>query len=147
MAEKITGYKDARPCTSADQVKAYAQKIWKKNPEAAALMVERLTDERLLTELALDVQLAVLDWIASELLPDDKGNCQLSSAVLLELLRKASGISITNNQMKDAMLLAGFEPVDPRAVIWDYNISIESLAIKAALDVYIDAYRRKHNAG
>ena len=147
MAEKITGFRDARPCTSADQVKAYAHKIWKKDHEAAALMVERLTDEKLLSDESLDDQLTVLDWIASELLPDEKGSCQISSAELSELLRRSSGISITNNAMKDALLLAGFDPVDPHDAIWSYRISIDSPALQKALDDYREAYRREQNAG
>ena len=48
----------------------------------------------------------------------------------------------TNNAMKDAMLMAGFEPVDPSEVIWHYTLSMDCPAIKTALDQFRDALRR-----
>ena len=35
------------------------------------------------------------------------------------------GIYLTNNQFKHAMLMAGYEPVDPDALNWEFNIALE----------------------
>ena len=141
MAEKITGYKDARPCTSSEQVQAYTKKMHL-GKVLAKLIAEGLTDEKLLTDQAPDDQLAVLEWIASELIPSEKGSCEISSAELCQLLEKKTRIKLSNNAMKDAMLMAGFEPVDPSEVIWHYTLSMDCPAIKTALDQYREALRR-----
>ena len=107
MAEKITGYKDARPCTSSEQVQAYTKKMHL-GKVLADLIAEGLTDEKLLTDQAPDDQLAVLEWIASELIPSEKGSCEISSAELCQLLEKKTRIKLSNNAMKDATIETGY---------------------------------------
>ena len=44
------------------------------------------------------------------------------------LLERDTGIYLTNNEFKDAMLQAGYEPVDPNELNWHYRISKKSKA-------------------
>ena len=56
-------------------------------------------------------------------------------------------IYMTNNQMKDALLIAGFEPIDPSELNWEYHISRVSPAFsrhRKIGNVYIgQSFRRR----
>ncbi len=47
-----------------------------------------------------------------------------SSYGLKHLLEEDTGIYMTNNEFKDAMVLAGFQPVNPNALNWKFRISL-----------------------
>lgn len=152
-AEKITGYKDSRPYTSREQAERYALKIFRDKAykgEAAELVenfVQAVSGDELLTDQPLEIQLTVLEWIASDLVPGDFVLEEITSSDLARLLRDATGIELTQNAMKDAMLSAGYEPEDPGACLWVYKISLSSPAVKRALESVISAYREDQENG
>jgi len=79
-----------------------------------------LTSEGRFTES----QLGLIDeWIkrtfehADEVYP-------ITSYGMKHWLQEKHDIYMTNNEFKDAMLLAGFEPVDPDELNWHYKVSV-----------------------
>ena len=46
------------------------------------------------------------------------------------LLEHDTKIYLTNNEFKDAMMICGFEPMDPDMLNWIYCISAKSPAFK-----------------
>lgn len=85
-------------------------------------------DEALITELSKEEQSQVLDWIEDNILPRKTAYEGVSSYGLKHTLTHDTGIYLTNNQFKHAMLLAGFEPVRPYMLNWHYCISKKSKA-------------------
>ena len=49
---------------------------------------------------------------------------------LKHYLEHDTGIYVTNNAFKDAMLICGFEPADPHELNWHYCISEKSPVFK-----------------
>ena len=88
-------------------------------------------DARLFDELESEEQSTVLQWIADNLLKTQKTpNLHHSSYGLKHLLERDTSIYMTNNQFKDAMLIAGFGPVKVNEINWHYCISRKSPAFK-----------------
>lgn len=78
-------------------------------------------DDKLLTDLnAADVK-KVGAWIAQNILPSTE-EFLASSYHLKQLLQEDTQIYLTNNQFKDAMLLAGYQPINSNDLNWYYNI-------------------------
>ena len=118
----MKGYKNGRPYTSPSQ--------------------GVFEDGALLTDEPQEIQEAVLAWIKKQIKPGKKALISYSSYGIKHILQGDTGIYLSNNAMKDAMLMAGFEPVDPSEVIWHYTLSMDCPAIKTALDQFRDALRR-----
>ena len=104
----MMGYKNERPFTSS------AQGVYE--------------DAALLTDEPKEIQEAVMEWVKQQIKPGKKPLISYSSYGLKHILQGDTGIYLSNNAMKDAMLLAGFEPVDPEEGNWHYRISIKSKA-------------------
>lgn len=87
-------------------------------------------DAALMSDLSADIQEKVSDWIFGKLWKRETPNYQHSSYQLKHQIEKELGIYLTNNQMKDAMLLEGFQPVNERDLNWYFCISQKSPAFK-----------------
>ena len=79
-------------------------------------------DPELFSGLFDDEQRIVRHWIAAKIKPSIRVNKYESSYTLKHRLEQATGIYMTNNQFKDAMLLCGYRPVDSRRMNWIYRI-------------------------
>ena len=104
----MKGYKNGRPYTSPSQ--------------------GVFEDGALLTDEPQEIQEAVLAWIKKEIKPGKKALISYSSYGIKHILQGDTGIYLSNNAMKDAMLMAGFEPVDPEEGNWHFCMSIKSKA-------------------
>ena len=62
-------------------------------------------------------------WI-KENIRKSRSVCSRSSYGIKHILEKDVGIYLTNNQMKDALLLAGYYPINPDELNWRYKISL-----------------------
>lgn len=62
-------------------------------------------------------------WI-KENIRKSRNICSSSSYNIKHILEKDVGIYLTNNQMKDALLLAGYYPINPDELNWRYKISL-----------------------
>ena len=86
-------------------------------------------DKRLLSDADPKEQEIIMNWIAKNLQRRKTPNMFYSSYNYKHMLENETGIYITNNQMKDAMLQAGYEPVVINDLNWCYCISMRSPAI------------------
>ena len=80
------------------------------------------TDDALITSKHIAVTQVVGKWIKNNIEHADHVLEGRTSYGIKHLLQHDTGIYLTNNEFKDAMLLAGFEPVDPDALYWEYRI-------------------------
>ena len=87
-------------------------------------------DALLVTDLPVMAQALIFDWITLNLWPGDKINHQISSYGSKHIFERDTGIYITNNQFKDAMLEMGFIPVNPDELNWYYQLDRKSPALK-----------------
>ena len=89
-------------------------------------------DTELFLELPIEHQKAVLEWIKTELVPRKTPNFKHTSYGLKHYLERQTTdhIYMTNNQFKDAMLAAGYKPVDEKDLNWCYCISEKSPCFK-----------------
>ena len=85
-------------------------------------------DADLITDHSETDQHIVMDWIVNNLVPRKTVLYESSSYGLKHILERDTGIYLTNNEFKDAMLLAGFEPANPNDINWYYRISKKSPA-------------------
>lgn len=84
----------------------------------------------LITDLPdIDMKI-VFSWIQNNIIPVKTVNLCSSSYWLKHVLQHDTGIYVTNNQFKDAMLMCGFPPVDDRDLNWIYRISKKSPVYK-----------------
>lgn len=88
-----------------------------------------------LSKTMLARQRAVIAWINSSLIPRQTPLKAYTSYGLKHLMSRATGIYITNDQFKDAMLEAGYQPANPMDLNWVFSISKRS----PAFDVYKDS--------
>lgn len=79
-------------------------------------------DSGLITEHSDDVRNKVESWINKNIHTARKILSGWTSYGLKHILEHDTGIYLTNNEFKDAMLKAGFSPVDPRELNWRYRI-------------------------
>ena len=69
----------------------------------------------------------LLNWIRENIRPRKTPNKMHTSYGLKHIFEESErGFYVTNNQFKDAMLTAGFAPVDPNRKNWWYCISEKS---------------------
>lgn len=87
-------------------------------------------DTGLVTDMTEEEQEKIMAWIHENILPRKTPLLTRSSYGIKHLLERDTGIYMTNNQFKDAMLLCGYEPVDERLLNWNYRISKKSPAFK-----------------
>jgi hypothetical protein len=72
----------------------------------------------------------VMDWIRQNIVPGRTPLQERTSYGIKHILEHDTGLYLTNNEFKDAMLMAGFKPVDPNALNWTYRISRKSPAFQ-----------------
>ena len=70
----------------------------------------------------------VLDWIRVNFLPAKNVLHGHTSYGLKHILQDDTGIYLTNNEFKDAMMLCGYEPSNPNELNWHYRIKKRSPA-------------------
>lgn len=68
-----------------------------------------------------DIRL-VGEWIRNNIRPAKAILAGRTSYGLKHVLHSDTGLYLTNNQFKDAMLLAGYKPVNPNELNWRYRI-------------------------
>lgn len=85
---------------------------------------EDIFDDELLTDETSETVDTVLDWIAAHIVPRKTVNSRYSSYGLKHILQSHTGIYLTNNQFKNAMLLSGYMPEDQFALNWYFRIKI-----------------------
>lgn len=83
-------------------------------------------DSELLSDVPENVQGVVLQWIANNLYQRKTPLYGFTSYGLKHRLKHDTGVYLTNNQFKDAMMVAGFKPVNPKTLNWEYCISRRS---------------------
>lgn len=87
-------------------------------------------DDKLITEHSREEQEEVFHWIQNNLIPKKTTLYLITSYGLKHLLEEDTGIYLTNNEFKDAMLHCGYEPVNPKALNWNYGLSKKSPAFR-----------------
>lgn len=82
-------------------------------------------DKCLITDLPKeDVEIA-MKWISEHISPAKRLLKGRSSYGIKHLLQEDTELYLTNNQFKDAMLQAGYEPVDENELNWRYRIRLK----------------------
>lgn len=79
-------------------------------------------DGALLSDHEDEVIAVVNDWIRKNVRAGEKVLHGRTSYGLKHLLEHDTGIYLTNNEFKDAMMLAGYFPVKPSELNWRYRI-------------------------
>ncbi len=90
----------------------------------------RSVDSALITDLPEGTQEQIDAWIKANFKHSKRENKGHTSYGLKHILEDDMGIYLTNNQFKDAMMKAGFDPVDPDELNWTYRIKPSSPALK-----------------
>ncbi len=86
------------------------------------------TDDGLITDRSKEEMDIAMDWIAENILPRKTPLMERTSYGIKHILQRDTGLYLTNNEFKDAMLLSGYNPVDPDELNWSYRISKKSPA-------------------
>jgi hypothetical protein len=76
------------------------------------------------TDTYRDCEKEVSEWINAHIKPSKRIYPYVTSYGLKHMLDHDINIYLTNNQFKDAMLLAGFYPVDENELNWKYRITL-----------------------
>lgn len=79
-------------------------------------------DGGLITDHGDEVKKAVDGWIGKNIRTAKKILRGRTSYGMKHILEHDTGIYLTNNEFKDAMLLAGYSPVNPGELNWRYRI-------------------------
>ena len=87
-------------------------------------------DDELITSHPESEQLIVMNWIRENIRPRKSVLRKRTSYGIKHILQRDTGLYLTNNQFKSAMLLSGYEPSDPNELNWHYRISAKSPAFK-----------------
>lgn len=80
-------------------------------------------DNALMSDLSEDERRIVHDWIRDTFNPIKSYNVKRSTYSLKHLLESKTGIYLTNNQMKDALLNMGYKCQNEHKVNWYVNVS------------------------
>lgn len=75
-------------------------------------------DDALITSHSKEEINIVCEWIRSNLIRIKTANYDKSSYSLKHSLETDTGIYLTNNEFKDAMLMCEYEPVNPNELNW-----------------------------
>lgn len=81
-------------------------------------------DGALITGREDAVVTAVDGWIRKNIRAGEKILQGHTSYGMKHLLEHDTGVYLTNNEFKDAMLLAGYRPVNPDSLNWKYRIEL-----------------------
>lgn len=81
-------------------------------------------DAALITEHGDAVIAAVDGWIRKNIRTGKKILHGHTSYGMKHMLEHDTGIYLTNNEFKDAMLLSGYQPVNPGNLNWKYRIEL-----------------------
>lgn len=87
-------------------------------------------DAALLADLTAEEQEKVLDWIRTMLKPTRTPYKDRTSYGIKHILEQDTGIYVSNNQFKDAMLVCGFTPIKINELNWVFCICRNSPAFK-----------------
>ena len=79
-------------------------------------------DGGLITDHGDEVKKSVDGWIGKNIRTAKKILRGRTSYGMKHILEHDTGIYLTNNEFKDAMLLAGYSPVNPGELNWRYRI-------------------------
>lgn len=83
------------------------------------------SDYELMTDLTREQQKVLLEWIDDNISLSKYKNKRHSSYSLKHRFEHSEhGFYLTNNQFKDAMMTAGYDPVDPSELNWFYKIKV-----------------------
>ena len=85
-------------------------------------------DAGLITEHSKEEQETVMNWIRDNIKPRKTPLYSRTSYGMKHILQRNTGIYLTNNEFKDAMMMCGFEPINPNELNWVYCISKKSPA-------------------
>ena len=85
-------------------------------------------DADLITDHPEYEQKIVMDWIHNNIYPRQTVLRDRTSYGMKHILERDTGIYLTNNEFKDAMMICGFMPYDPNDLNWVYCISKKSPA-------------------
>ena len=85
-------------------------------------------DDGLITSHSQEEIDTVTNWIAENISVRKTPLDGHTSYGIKHLLERDVHIYLTNNEFKDAMLQAGYKPVDPNELNWRYRISKKSKA-------------------
>ena len=84
------------------------------------------TDSKLLSDMPEDVQGVVLLWIANNIYPRKTPLRGITSYWLKHRLQHDTGVYVTDDVFRNAMMLSGYHPVTQNAASWKYCISRRS---------------------
>ena len=90
-------------------------------------------DTKLFTDLPIEKQEALIDWIDLNISGRKTPNYNYTSYGLKDYAERSIHCYITNNQFKDAMLYCGYYPVNPTDLNWSFKISEKSLAFREVI--------------
>lgn len=83
-------------------------------------------DDVLLTDLPVEEQELILGWISNNIWSRKTPNMRHSSYGIKQPATRLTGVYVTNNQFKHAMMLSGYMPVDEWELNWHFCISEKS---------------------
>ena len=87
-------------------------------------------DDKLITNHSKEEVEMVCNWISENIYPRKTPMYDKTSYGLKHILESDTGLYLTNNEFKDAMLMCGFEPVNENELNWVYCISKKSPVFK-----------------
>ena len=97
---------------------------------------EACYDKELFTDLKPEEQRKIIAWISNNIKHRKTPNYRHTSYGLKHIFTRDTGIYVTNNAFKDAMLDCGFEPIDETELNWCYCISQKSNCFKIKQNFY-----------
>lgn len=83
-------------------------------------------DSKLFCEIPKKEQSIVLKWIQENIISRKTPLYGHTSYGMKHYLDHDTGVYLTNNQFKDAMLISGYRPINPNELNWEYCISKKS---------------------
>jgi hypothetical protein len=89
-------------------------------------------DDHLITDESEEVQDRVFEWIRNNIVPRKYVNHDHTSYGLKHRLEHDTGIYLSNNAFKDAMMQCGYMPEDPGALNWKFRFSDRLLKKRSA---------------
>ena len=81
-------------------------------------------DNALISDKTLDDLFTIAKWIKDNIRPSRTILKYHTSYGLKHILEHDTGLHLTNNEFKDALLLAGYAPVNPNELNWRYRIKL-----------------------
>lgn len=87
-------------------------------------------DDELIIDIDEKEQEIVFNWIDKNIMPRKTELDTRTIYGIKHLLEQDTGIYLTNNQFKDAMMHCRYMPVNPNELNWTYRISKKSKAFR-----------------